>query len=235
MRRNPAATGLMIIALDESVKAMPLLFGLDKEYEGTMLMHSECSKTELEKAIIEKFTGEIVHTPPKRSDVARKPRTRTIYFFKILKTEGRRVFFRVNCEAGTYIRKLCHDLGEELGCGAHLQNLRRTGIGSIKVSEATALEDIEKSRNPENFLIALESLIERVEKGRAVAAAESLEKVRHGSPLDYSDITDFRMPEKDTPVPVYDKAGNIIALGRFIKKPEKGGRKILRIERVLSF
>jgi H/ACA ribonucleoprotein complex subunit 4 len=61
--------------------------------------------------------------------VARKWRERKIYFFDILEIQDKDVLFKVGCEAGTYIRKLAHDVGQRLGVGAHLTELRRTKFG----------------------------------------------------------------------------------------------------------
>ena len=59
-----------------------------------------------------------------------------------LEAEGREVLFRVGCEAGTYIRKLCFDVGEVLGCGAHMQELRRTRAGPFVESSSTTLHEV---------------------------------------------------------------------------------------------
>ncbi len=235
LRRHPNASGLIIIALDEAVKAMPLLMGLDKEYAGEMLLHSEVSRERVEE-VFRKFVGTIEQLPPKRSAVARKPRKRTIHSLEIIGMEGRIISFRVLCEAGTYIRKLCHDIGEALGCGAHMKKLRRTAIADIRVSEAATLEEIERSERPERYLTRLESILKRVEKGRALVRESALDKVRHGSPLDSDDLKECAVPEEPgTSIPIYDEKGRIIAIGRFMKNPKENRRKVLRIDRVFSF
>jgi H/ACA ribonucleoprotein complex subunit 4 len=71
----------------------------------------------------------IVQRPPLRASVKRQLRTRRIYYNYYLEMDGRNVLFRVGCEGGTYIRKLCFDVGEVLGVGAHMQELRRTRAG----------------------------------------------------------------------------------------------------------
>ena len=67
-----------------------------------------------------------------RSAVKRELRVRNIYYITILELDGQDVLFRIGCEAGTYIRKFCHDVGEALGCGAHMAELRRTRVGDFK-------------------------------------------------------------------------------------------------------
>ena len=79
--------------------------------------------------IFDQFTGKIYQTPPVKSAVKRELRVRTIYYATIYEIKGKDVLFRVGCEAGTYIRTLCHDIGEALGCGAHMAELRRTRAG----------------------------------------------------------------------------------------------------------
>jgi len=110
------------------------------------------------KAATAQFTGNIMQVPPahsaikrdgKRSyDLAREgkevkldPRAITITEFEITEIKLPEVHFRVNCSTGTYIRSLAHDFGQALGCGAYLQELRRTKIGPFDVADAhTPLE-----------------------------------------------------------------------------------------------
>ncbi|TRO45624.1 RNA-guided pseudouridylation complex pseudouridine synthase subunit Cbf5 [Candidatus Bathyarchaeota archaeon] len=93
-----------------------------------MKLHSQISEDKVKK-ILDEFQGEIYQRPPLRSSVKRKLRTRTIYYIDLMEMQERNVLFKVGCEAGTYIRKLCYDIGEVLGCGAHMQELRRTRAG----------------------------------------------------------------------------------------------------------
>ena len=70
-----------------------------------------------------------------RASVKRRLRTRTIYYIDLLEIMEKNVLFKVGCEGGTYIRKLCFDIGEVLGCGAHMQELRRTRAGPFVETE----------------------------------------------------------------------------------------------------
>jgi H/ACA ribonucleoprotein complex subunit 4 len=81
------------------------------------------------KRILGEFLGEIFQRPPVRASVKRRLRTREIYYLNFLEMKEKYVLFKVGCESGTYIRKLCFDIGEVLGCGAHMQELRRTRAG----------------------------------------------------------------------------------------------------------
>jgi len=130
-------TGVLPIALENATKAMPVLMGLDKEYVGVMHLHKEVTE-ELLRKTIEKFIGKIIQTPPVRSAVARRPREREIKFFDILEIEGKDVLFKVGCEAGTYIRKLCDQIGREIG-GAQMIELRRTKVGNFTEEQSHSL------------------------------------------------------------------------------------------------
>jgi tRNA pseudouridine55 synthase len=107
----------------------------------------------------EKFRGDIQQIPPmvsalkhkgqplyklarKGMTVERAPRALHIYDLRLLKLDLPRVEFRVTCTKGTYIRTLCADIGEALGCGAHLAELRRLRSGKFDVKNARTLDDL---------------------------------------------------------------------------------------------
>jgi H/ACA ribonucleoprotein complex subunit 4 len=107
-----------------------------------MRLHSDVPQNRVEK-ILDEFQGPLYQRPPVRSAVKRKLRIRTIYYNKFMEMDERNVLFKVGCEAGTYIRKLCYDIGEALGCGAHMQELRRTRAGPFTEDESlVTLHDI---------------------------------------------------------------------------------------------
>jgi H/ACA ribonucleoprotein complex subunit 4 len=131
---DPAVSGLLIILFGRARKVADLLAKMDKEYICEMQLHENVDKNELEK-VIKMFIGEIYQKPPLRSAVSKKPRIRKIYNIEILDFKDRNVLLKIKCQAGTYIRKLCHDIGEILGCGAHMKDLRRTGIGTLNEND----------------------------------------------------------------------------------------------------
>lgn len=205
---DPNVTGLMLIALGESRKAMPVLMGLDKEYTGKMWLHGEVERKAIEKTF-KKFVGDIVQKPPVRSRVARVERIRRIHFLKIVKIEGRNVEFRVKCEAGTYIRKLVHDIGESLGCGAHMTELRRTKIGPFSVKESVKLRDIDEKK-----VVKLEKILERVKLKKVIVKDEAIPKVRNGSPVFPEWVLKKDKTKENEIVGIFESNGEIIALGR---------------------
>lgn len=107
-----------------------------------MKLHSEVPEDKVTK-VLDEFQGPLYQRPPVRSSVKRQLRTRTIYYIDFIEMDERNVLFKVGCEAGTYIRKLCYDVGEVLGCGAHMQELRRTRAGPFIEDESlVTLHDI---------------------------------------------------------------------------------------------
>jgi H/ACA ribonucleoprotein complex subunit 4 len=113
-----------------------------KEYVCVMRLHSPVPENKI-KQVLEEFQGPIYQRPPVRSSVKRRLRTRTIYYNELLEIKEKNVLFKVGCEAGTYIRKLCYDIGEVLGCGAHMQELRRTRVGPFTEDETlVTLHDV---------------------------------------------------------------------------------------------
>jgi H/ACA ribonucleoprotein complex subunit 4 len=107
-----------------------------------MRLHSQIPQNRVEK-ILDEFQGPLYQRPPVRSSVKRRLRIRTIYYNNFMEMDERNVLFKVGCEAGTYIRKLCYDIGEALGCGAHMQELRRTRVGPFIEDESlVTLHDI---------------------------------------------------------------------------------------------
>ena len=112
--------------------------------------------------------GDIMQTPPmvsaikkdgvplyklarKGKEIEREARLIHIYRFKMTGREGNTVHFEVKCTKGTYVRTLCYDIGEALGCGAHLSALRRTASGNFDLKDAHTLDDLVALDTPEFF------------------------------------------------------------------------------------
>ena len=138
---DPAVTGVLPTALGDATRALQVLLLAGKEYVGLMKLHKQVEKKRI-KEVCKSFVGEIYQTPPLRSAVKRVRRKRHIYYFEIIQIRGSEILFRVGCEAGTYIRTLCVDIGKKLGCNAHLAELRRTRVGSILEENCVTLQDV---------------------------------------------------------------------------------------------
>jgi len=142
---DPMVTGVLPVALNRACKLTGFFIGEDKEYEGVMRIHEDVSLEKIEKKIQEKFIGKIIQMPPVKSRVKRQLRERKIMKFKILEKKGKNISFLVECQGGTYIRKLIHDLGVELGIGAHMAKLKRIRAGIFKEKEMISKEKFEKA------------------------------------------------------------------------------------------
>lgn len=135
-------TGVLPITLEESRKIVQALLYSGKEYVCVMKLHGEVTEQQV-KTVLKEFEDTIYQRPPLRASVKRQLRTRRIYYLDFLEMNGRNVLFRVGCEGGTYIRKLCYDMGEVLGCGAHMQELRRTRAGPfVENGDIVTLHDV---------------------------------------------------------------------------------------------
>jgi H/ACA ribonucleoprotein complex subunit 4 len=124
---DPQVSGVLPLGLGEGTKALGVLLLGPKEYHALGRLHSLPSKEKL-KQILELFRGEIFQKPPQRSAVLRQTRTRTVYELELLEQKERLILLRVLCEAGTYIRKLYYDMGEILGPGGSMIELRRSRV-----------------------------------------------------------------------------------------------------------
>lgn len=139
------------------------------------------------------FTGEIMQTPPMYSavhhngkrlyelarkgiTVERKAKQITVHAIELLEFEKERALIKIKCSKGTYIRTLCDDIGERLGCLAHMSALTRTKSGIFTIENAVSLENI----SPE-ALIPIDSLFQEYEK--IFLTGEEEKKVRNGAPI----------------------------------------------------
>jgi H/ACA ribonucleoprotein complex subunit 4 len=134
-------TGVLPVTLGDATRVVQALLYSGKEYVCVMKLHADTNIEHLKKVLGE-FQDVIYQRPPLRASVKRQLRTRRIYYLDFLEADGRKVLFRVGCEGGTYIRKLCFDVGEVLGCGAHMQELRRTRAGPFVEAESVTLHDL---------------------------------------------------------------------------------------------
>ena len=139
---DPKVTGILPIALQEASKTLQALLISGKEYICVTRLHKKINENKI-KTVLNEFQGVIYQRPPIRASVKRQLRTRKIYHINLLEIQDRNILFQVACQAGTYIRKLSHDIGEAIGCGAHMQELRRTRSGPLtEDTKLVTLHDI---------------------------------------------------------------------------------------------
>ena len=127
---DPGATGLLPIGLGEGTKALSILLFGPKEYYALARLHYHIDDNKLD-TVISQFVGDIFQRPPQRSSVKRATRIRTIYEIERLERYERLILMRILCQSGTYIRKIVYDIGEILGTGATMVELRRTQVSSL--------------------------------------------------------------------------------------------------------
>ena len=141
---DPKVTGVLPVTLGRACKLAGYFIKHDKSYVGILETHKDCDIKELQKLIDENFVGKIKQTPPHRSAVKREEREREVYSWKLLEAseDSRSFLFGTKVQGGTYIRKLCSDLGEMIG-GAHMGELRRTEAGIFGEGDLVRLEDFE--------------------------------------------------------------------------------------------
>lgn len=138
---DPGVTGVLPVALGNGTRIVQSLLPAGKEYVCLMHVHQEVPEEKL-RAVIAQFVGKIKQLPPIKSAVKRQWRYRKVYYIDILDIKGQDVLFVCGVQAGTYIRKLCHDMGESLGCGAHMAELRRSKAAGFVEAQAVTLQDL---------------------------------------------------------------------------------------------
>jgi H/ACA ribonucleoprotein complex subunit 4 len=202
---DPKVTGVLPIALNRACKLTGFFLGENKSYVGVMRFHEIVSKEKVEETIKEQFLGKITQLPPVKSRVKRQEREREIKSFKILEQDKQDFLFEVECQGGTYIRKLVHDLGEELGIGAHMLELRRTRAGIFKEDNSYTLYDLENAIDDEKALkkmIIPGEIITELYPIIEIKKA-SVDRILHGQPVYEKDLLKKVAIEKDKRISVF--------------------------------
>jgi H/ACA ribonucleoprotein complex subunit 4 len=185
---------------------------------------------------MDEFVGEIYQKPPLRSSVKREPRKRTIYRLIVNELDGRIVLFTCSCQAGTYIRKLCSDVGEVLGCGAHMRELRRTRAGPfseedglVNLHQLSAAESDFEAGNPETLRKIIKPMELALESMPRIEVRDSaVDAICHGADLAIPGIVKIDSKiEKKNAVAVFTLKGEAVALGRALMT----SREILDLEK----
>jgi len=188
---DPKVTGILPVLLGDATRIMDTLLLAGKEYVCLMHIHKPVPKKRIIEVCAE-FVGPILQKPPLKSSVVKQLRTRTIYYLEILEIEEQQVLMRVGCQAGTYIRKLCFDIGLALGTGANMEELRRTKAGPFREDETLVtlhqLTDAYVAWKETGDESGLRRVIQPVECAlkhmpRLVLADNAVDAVCHGAPL----------------------------------------------------
>lgn len=227
---DPQVTGVLPVLLGRACRLSDYFMHKNKTYVGIMRVHKEVTDEKL-KDTIKQFIGKIKQLPPIRSSVKREIREREIISFEILEIEGRDVLFMTEVQAGTYIRKLCSDIGEKIG-GAHMLELRRTKAGIFDESKIYNLYDFDRAvegykNGDESILremIVPAEVLGNVLPSIDITKKDLIKQLLTGKPLMKSDL--LKMPDaerfivfdKDVFIGVYKRVneGNIIARAEFV-------------------
>ena len=228
---DPQVSGVLPLGLGEATKALGVLLLGPKEYHALGRIHGE-SKHSLEETMA-LFTGEIYQKPPQRSAVSRRTRTRTIHEMDLLERRGQLALLRVVCEAGTYIRKLFYDMGELMGPGATMIELRRTRVdhfeertcGLVTMHElADAHARWKESGDSERLVRMIRPVEDTFEGLKSVVIRDSaVDALCHGAQLAVPGVlrVSSDLNAGDT-VGVYTLKGEVVALA----SAELGAREI---------
>ena len=222
-RGYPKVSGVLPVALEYATKVISVIVHKIKEYICVVQLHGDVSDEELLR-VVKKFVGKIYQRPPLRSSVKRSLRIREIYYIDVLERDGRLVLLRIGCEAGTYARKLCHDIGLLLGVGAHMRELRRTRAGPFKEDESLVrLQDLAdalyrwKFEGKDDLLRKYIMPMERAvcELPKIIIRDTAVDAVAHGANLAVPGIValheEINVGDR---VAVFTVKGELVALGR---------------------
>ncbi len=238
---DPKVTGVLPIALGRGCKLTGFFLGHNKTYIGIMHTHKEHALEKLQKLINENFIGKIMQLPPKKSSVKRAIREREVVKFELLEeSENKKDFlFVTEVQGGTYIRKLCSDLGEmDEVQGTHMAELRRTNAGIFPEDTLVNLFEFDKaveawkkgnSKELEKMIMPGEEAIKKVLPVIEVKKS-ALKNLLTGKPL----MKKYLLPKEKVPTKeifaVFSE-GNFVEIAR---KVDEGGGVFGRAEFVFN-
>lgn len=226
---DPGVTGVLPVATGNATRIVQTLLKAGKEYIGIMRLHGDVSREQLDK-VIKEFTGKIRQLPPVKSAVKRVEREREIYYFDVLEIEGKEVLFRMGCQAGTYVRKVCHDMGRRLKVGAHMAELVRTKAGPFTDKDWVTLQDLEdayyfwKEEKNEKFLRHCIKPVEFATRHlpKIWIQDSAVDSLCHGASLNVPGIVKFESDiDKDDLVAVFTLKDELVALGSAVMTSEQ--------------
>ena len=217
---DPQVSGVLPLGLGEGTKALGVLLLGPKEYHALGRLHSLPPKEKLEQTL-DLFRGEIFQKPPQRSAVVRQTRTRTIYELELLEQKERLILLRVLCEAGTYIRKLYYDMGEILGPGGSMIELRRSRVHQFSEDNLVTMHQLAdafatwketgNSSKLTEMILPIEHALSEIKS--VVIRDSAIDSLCHGAQLAIPGILEISpgLNQGDL-VGVYSQKGEVVAL-----------------------
>jgi tRNA pseudouridine55 synthase len=235
---DPKVTGCLPVLLGDATRLARALVG-PKEYVAVLELHGPAPE-DLRETLAE-FEGPLYQKPPHKSAVDRSMRVREVFDLTALEVERRRVLLRIDCAAGTYVRKLCHHLGLALGTGAHMGELRRTRASPFDDRDLVSLHDLADALAfaEEGDEAPLRSVVQPAEAALAdvptVTIAESAARaVADGAPVYAPGVLSVEDGAREADlVACLTPAGTAVCLGRVVGDPEADSGTVVDLERVL--
>ncbi|PSP73021.1 RNA-guided pseudouridylation complex pseudouridine synthase subunit Cbf5 [Halobacteriales archaeon QH_6_68_27] len=235
---DPKVTGCLPVLLGDATRLAQVFDDSVKEYVAVLELHGPAPADF--DAVVAEFEGEIYQKPPKKSAVVRRLRTRRVLDLDVLEAEDRQALFRIRCESGTYVRKLCHDIGLALGTGAHMGDLRRVGTDPFDDTDLVTLQDFadalawaeEGDPDPlgEVVVPAERALVDLPSVTIAESAAR---EVAEGAPVYAPGVVEADEADEGALVACYTPNGAAVCLGRFVGDPAAESGTVVDLERVL--
>ena len=212
----------------------------DAEGEAIETRDVTCDQAAVEQALVQ-FRGEIVQVPPMYSalkrdgkplyeyaragqTVEREGRQVTIHALEVLACALPDVTFRVTCSKGTYVRTLAEDIGEALGCGAHLVMLRRTGVGALTLADSVTLDALSDALPDERdaWIQPVDALLSTFPSVQL--DADAARRFLHGQRLRLADLAVDESVLQGTRALVYASEGKLLgvaSVGEGVLAPER--------------
>jgi len=215
---DPNVTGVLPVGLNRATRVLHYIAPKEKEYVGIMRF-KEIIGEEKVRELFKKFTGEIDQMVPKMAAVRRRLRKRKVYNLNLLEYKDHKALFSVICEAGTYVRVLCADIGKDIG-GAAMLELRRTAVGNIRENVSSRMQDISDAAwlYQQGDESALRKIIRPVEEfialKKIVAKDTAIEAVCYGASLSIPGIAGIdETIARGESVAVMSSDGELVAIG----------------------
>jgi len=227
---DPQVSGILPIGFGEATKALIVLLLGPKEYQALGRLHSLPQKEKLHD-VLRQLTGKIYQKPPQRSSVSRQTRIRNVYEIEIVEQLERLLLLRILCEAGTYVRKIFYDMGEILGPGATMIELRRTRVGQfnedsnlVKMHYLVDAYAIWKEKDDDSKLQRILMPIEYAlgEIKSVVIRDSAVDALCHGAQLAIPGILEISHGlRRGDLVGVYTQKGEVVALAEAIMSEDE--------------
>ena len=242
---DPKVSGVLPIAVAEGTKVLMALSRSDKVYVAVAKFHGDVDAERL-RAVLQEFQGVIYQRPPLRSAVKRQLRTRHVYSLELLELDGRYAVIKMHVEAGTYARKIIHDVGEVLGVGANMRELRRVAVSCYSEDEAVTLQDVADAYHIwrrygddtylRRVLLPIEEAARHLPK--IWVRDSAVDALCNGAPLAAPGVSKFETPfSAGDLVAMFTLKGELIGVGRAlvsseeVKKMDRG--LVVRTDRVV--